>query len=50
VVIFGGKAAPGYFKAKMIIKLINNVASIVNHDATIGNLLKVLVYNNIITE
>ncbi|MEM7726425.1 MAG: glycogen/starch/alpha-glucan phosphorylase [Cyanobacteria bacterium P01_A01_bin.45] len=39
--IFGGKAAPGYFIAKLIIKLINSVAAIVNDDPSLQGKLKV---------
>ena len=40
-VIFGGKAAPGYMMAKRIIKLINNVAKVVNQDPAAAGLLTV---------
>lgn len=41
VFIFAGKAAPGYWAAKQIIKLINNVAQRVNSDRRVGEQLKV---------
>ncbi len=44
--IFSGKAAPGYYKAKKTIKLINTLADKINNDTTIKNKLKVLFLEN----
>ena len=44
--IFGGKAAPGYFLAKLVIKLINSVAEIVNKDPDVRGRLKVIFMEN----
>jgi len=40
--IFAGKAAPGYYMAKLIIKLIHSVAGIVNHDPQVNQTIKVI--------
>jgi starch phosphorylase len=45
-VLVGGKAAPGYFTAKSIIKLFGNIGTVVNNDPDIGGLLKVVFLPN----
>ena len=46
VKIFGGKAAPSYHNAKLIIKLANDIARRVNADPSVGGLLKVVFVPN----
>jgi starch phosphorylase len=44
--LFGGKAAPGYAAAKMIIKLVNSVADVVNHDVDVQGRITVAFLRN----
>jgi starch phosphorylase len=44
--IFAGKAAPSYWRAKLIIKLINSIADVVNTDPRVNNRLKVVFLPN----
>jgi starch phosphorylase len=45
-VVFAGKAAPTYWKAKLIIKLINSIAEVVNNDPRVGLRLRVVFLPN----
>uniref|UniRef100_A0AAZ3PKR6 Alpha-1,4 glucan phosphorylase n=1 Tax=Oncorhynchus tshawytscha TaxID=74940 RepID=A0AAZ3PKR6_ONCTS len=45
-IMIGGKAAPGYHTAKLIIRLITAIGEIVNHDTVVGDRLKVIFLEN----
>ena len=44
--IFGAKAAPGYMRAKLIIKLINSVAKLIEKDEAVSEFIKVIFVSN----
>ena len=46
IYIFGAKAAPGYYRAKLIIRLINEIAKLVNNDPVASRFMKVVFVEN----
>ncbi|MBF0479565.1 MAG: glycogen/starch/alpha-glucan phosphorylase [Candidatus Omnitrophica bacterium] len=44
--MLGGKAAPGYFMAKLIIKFINNVSCVINNDKSVSDKIKLIFLEN----
>lgn len=45
-IMIGGKAAPGYHMAKLIIKLINNIGRVINNDPVVGGRIKLIFLEN----